>query len=196
MPICRAGRIVHHQIDKPKEVFTLKEIQIKTERLFITKFDESMITSVHRNSLDEDTQKFVPDEVFETEKEARDTVQFLIQCYDGEEGPFIYPVITLANSENVGYVQAIWREDESLEIGYKIAEKYTGQGYATEALKAFIPVVMDELEMSEIWGITRADNIASCRVLEKLDFELQEKVISNYHGSQQEVCKYLYSSTV
>jgi len=170
----------------------MNEMQIKTERLLITTFDESMILSVHSNSLDEDTRKFVPDEVFETEEAARGTVEFLIQAYDGEEGPFVYPVITLDGNENIGYVQAIWREDESLEIGYKIAEKYTGAGYATEALQAFIPVILDELEVSEIWGITRADNIASCKVLEKLNFELREKVVTNYHGSKHEVCKYLY----
>jgi len=167
-------------------------MQIKTERLLITTFDESMIPSVHLNSLDNDTRKFVPDEVFETEEAARDTVEFLIQAYDGEEGPFVYPVITLADNKNIGYVQAIWREDESLEIGYKIAEKDRGNGYAAEALQAFIPVVMDELEVSEIWGITRADNTASCRVLEKLDFKLQEKAVANYHGAKHEVYKYLY----
>jgi len=170
----------------------MKEMQIKTERLLITLFDESMIKNVHLNSLDEDTRRFVPDEVFETEEAARGTVEFLIQAYDGEEGPFVYPVITLDGNENIGYVQAMWREDESLEMGYKIAEKYTGKGYATEALKAFIPVVLDELEISEIWGITRADNTASCKVLEKLNFELQEKTVTNYHGSKHEVCKYLY----
>jgi len=170
----------------------MKEMQIKTERLLITTFDESMIPSVHRNSLDEATRKFVPDEVFETEEAARGTVEFLIQAYDGEEGPFVYPITTLAGNENIGYVQAVWLEDESLEIGYKVAEKYTGKGYATEALKAFIPVVLDELEISEIWGITSADNTASCKVLEKLNFELQEKTVTNYHGSKHEVCKYLY----
>jgi len=169
----------------------MKKMQIKTERLLITQFDESMIASVHLNSLDEDTRKFVPDEVFETEKEAHDTVKFLINCYGGEDGPFVFPIITLANNENIGYVQAI-PQDDSWEIGFKIAKKHTGNGYATEALKAFLPVIMDELKTPEIWGIAHVDNIASCAVLEKLNFKLQEEVVVEYHGSQQEVYKYLY----
>ena len=170
----------------------MDKMNIKTERLFITTFDESMITSVHRNSLDEDTRRFIPDEVFETEEAARGTVEFLMQAYDSDEGPFVYPIIILEGNENIGYVQAIWREDESLEIGYKIAEKYRGNGYAVEALKAFIPMILDELEVDELWGITCADNTASCKVLEKLNFELQEKLITDYHGNKHEVCKYLY----
>ena len=44
----------------------MEKFFIETERLIITEFDESMIESVHENSLDEDNRRFVPDEVFET----------------------------------------------------------------------------------------------------------------------------------
>ena len=43
---------------------------IETERLIITEFDESMAEDVHKNSLDEDVRRFVPDEVFETVEDA------------------------------------------------------------------------------------------------------------------------------
>jgi len=170
----------------------MREIHIKTERLLITLFDESMITSVHLNSLDEDTRRFVPDEVFETVEEAGDTVCFLIKCYDGEDGPYVYPIITLSDNENIGYVQAIPQENGSWEIGYKIAKKHTCKNYATEALNAFIPVMLEGLGITEIWGISHIENIPSCRVLEKLNFELKERVVMDYHGGQHEVCKYLY----
>lgn len=58
---------------------------IETDRLLITEFDESMIESVHLNSLDDDNRRFVPDEVFETIDEARKTVEWLISCYKGKE---------------------------------------------------------------------------------------------------------------
>jgi [ribosomal protein S5]-alanine N-acetyltransferase len=63
---------------------------IETDRLLITEFDENMIESVHLNSLDDDNRRFVPDEVFETIDEARKTVEWLISCYQGNEGPFVY----------------------------------------------------------------------------------------------------------
>jgi len=48
----------------------MENLSIETERLIITVFDESMIESVHKNSLDEDIRWFVPDEVFETMEDA------------------------------------------------------------------------------------------------------------------------------
>ena len=173
----------------------MKTFRIETERLLITQFDENMVESVRRNSLDEDIRKFVPDEVFETIEEARDTIRFLMQCYDGNTGPFVYPVL-LKNNENIGYVQAVPLEENCWEVGYSIAKNHTCHGYATEALSAFIPVIMKHLNISKIWGVCRRDNIASMKVLEKCFFVLQEKMIMNYHGNEHEVCKYLYSANV
>ena len=41
-------------------------MRIETERLIITEMTMDMAPDVHENSLDEDTRRFVPDEVFET----------------------------------------------------------------------------------------------------------------------------------
>ena len=58
-------------------------MRIETERLIITKFTMDMAEAVHRNSLDEDNRRFVPDEVFESVEEAADTVGFLMGVYAG-----------------------------------------------------------------------------------------------------------------
>lgn len=166
-------------------------IAIETSRLFITQFDRSMIESVHRNSLDEDVRTFVPDEVFETVAQAQDTIEYLIECYKGNSGPFVYPVF-LRNNENLGYVQIIPYKNSGWEIGYHIAQYYTGQGYATEAVRAFIPIISQILGLSKLWGLCRADNIASRKVLEKCNFILQGQGTKDYHGELHEVCTYLY----
>ncbi|HOP92829.1 MAG TPA: GNAT family N-acetyltransferase [Acetivibrio thermocellus] len=89
--------------------------------------------------------------------------------------------------ENIGYVQAVPIGDE-WEVGYHIASKYTGNGYATEAVKAFVPLIMKRLNIKRIWGICRA----SCRVLEKCSFSLKEKCFGDYKGQNQEIYKYVY----
>jgi len=171
----------------------MASFKIETDRLIITKFDESMAESVHLNSLDEYNRKFVPDEVFETIEEARETILFLMECYKRENnGPLVHPIL-LKSGENIGYVQAVPLADGEWEIGYHIGEKYTGNGYATEAVMAFIPVIANLLGITRIWGISRGDNMASRKVLEKCSFILQSNSIQNYHGEEHEVCKYLYS---
>lgn len=59
---------------------------LETQRLIITEFTMDMARVVHENSLDEDNRRFVPDEVFETEEDAAETIEFLMGQYDGKDG--------------------------------------------------------------------------------------------------------------
>lgn len=166
------------------------EMHIETERLTITEFDESMAEAVHENSLDEDNRRFDPDEVFETVEEAADSIRYLMSRYDGYAGPYVYPVI-LKTGENIGYVQTIPFED-GWEIGYHIAKKYTGHGYATEAVKAFMPVIMKRLNINMLYGICLFENKASIAVLKKCGFKLKYKGPGNYQGKTRDICRYLF----
>lgn len=114
---------------------------LTTERLTITEFTPDMALAVHENSLDDDTRRFVPDEVFETVEDAADTIGFLMSRYGGVEGPLVYPVL-LNDSTNVGYVQAVPLDEGAWEIGCHIGGSYTNNGYATKAVKAFLPVII------------------------------------------------------
>jgi len=164
---------------------------IETERLLITEFNDEMAESVHRNSLDADNRRFVPDEVFETVEDARETVEYLIGCYQNVEGPFVYPVL-LKNEDHIGHVQAA-QADTGWEIGYHIAQEHTNRGYSTEALRAFLPFIMNKLGITWLYGICLADNTASIRVLEKCGFVLDFAGLSKYQGTEQLIRRYMFS---
>lgn len=166
-------------------------MNIKTERLFITKFTLEMAEAVHLNSLDEDNRKFNPDEVFETIEDAKDTVEFLMSVYDNGDGPLVYPVVLL-DGTNIGYVQAVPMDDDKWEIGYHIGKNYTGKGYATEAVKAFLPVIMDQLNITEMLGICVVENKASVKVMEKTGFVKEFEGMGSYQGEDREICRYTY----
>lgn len=169
----------------------MSKLLIKTNELIITEFDENMIECVHKNSLDEDNRKFVPDEVFETIEEAREVVLFLMKSYGNMDNPQVYPVL-LKNKTNIGYVQLIPVDDSSWEIGYHIAQKYSGQGYATKAVNAFLSVIINRLSIKEIFGVCLAENIASCNVLEKTGFSLEYSGLGEYQGQTNNICRYKY----
>ena len=164
---------------------------IKTERLYITEFTLDMVEAVHRNSLDKDNRKFNPDEVFETMEAARDTVVFLMSVYKTGDGPLVYPVL-LIDGTNIGYVQIVPMNDGKYEVGYHIAKAYTGNGYATEAVRAFLPKIMKKLDIKEILGICVAENIASLKVLEKTGFTKEYEGMGTYQDEEREICKYVY----
>lgn len=164
-------------------------MKLETERLIITEFTTDMAQAVHENSLDEDNRRFVPDEVFETVEDALETIGFLMSCYDGSEGPFVYPVLTKEDGINLGYVQLAQLDDGIWEIGYHIAKQYTGNGYATEAVKAFLPVMAEKINASEVYGICLTENVASIHVLDKCGFEKVFSGSGEYQGETRDIYK-------
>ena len=164
-------------------------MHIETERLVICEFDPSMAEAVHLNSLDEDTRRFLPDEVFETVEDAADTIDFLMGVYQTGDGPLVYPVL-LKDGVNIGYVQLV-PVDNGFEVGYHIAKAYTNRGYATEAVSAFLSKMMQEKSLQEVWGICVFENIASCRVLEKCGFAKTFEGEGIYQGQKRKIVKYV-----
>lgn len=167
----------------------VKNMLIETERLTITEFTMDMAQVVQENSVDEDNRRFVPDEVWESVEEAEETLEFLISQYGSFEGPLVYPIIVKTTNDNVGYVQLCPIDDDMWEIGYHIAKKYTGNGYATEAVKAFLPVIAEQAGVSEIYGICLADNKASHAVMRKCGFENVFTGTGRYQGEDRKIVK-------
>ena len=165
----------------------------ETERLVITALTEAMAAEIQRQSQDEDTRRFLPDEVFDTLAEAQETVRALMDAYASPDGPYVYAVVRKSGGL-VGYVQ-LCRLESGWEIGYHIGAEHTGQGFASEAVRAFLPVMMDRLGLDEIWGVVDERNAASCRVLEKCGFRLVEQGVGLYHGAMRPRRRYLFSGS-
>ena len=168
-------------------------MKIQTKRLVITEFDISMAADVHKNSLDDDNRRFLPDEVFEDVAEAKDTIEYLISVYKTGEGPLVYPVL-LHNGTNIGHVQLVPIE-HGYEVGYHIGSLYTKNGYATEALKAFINYIMREKDIDRVYAICITENIASIRVLEKCGFVKEYEGLGEYQGSIKSIAKYVFADS-
>ena len=167
-------------------------MRIETERLIITRFTMDMAEAVHLNSLDADNRRFVPDEVFETLEKAADTVGFLMGVYENGDGPLVYPVL-LKDGTCIGYVQAVPFDDGTWEVGYHIGAAYTKKGYATEAVKAFLPVILPKLGITWIHGICLAENLASRKVMARSGFLLEYIGPGPYQGQERPICRYHYA---
>ena len=167
-------------------------MRIETERLIILEFTIDMAEAVHLNSLDEDNRRFVPDEEFETVEDAADTVGFLMSVYENGDGPLVYPVL-LKDGTYIGYVQAVPFDNGTWEVGYHIGASFTKQGYATEAVKAFPPVIMPKLGISQIAGICLADNKASVKVMERCGFIKEFEGVGPYQGADRNICRFSFT---
>ena len=171
-----------------KDILCNKQIIIENDRLQIVRMNQSMYYDVYKNSQDDNNRKFVPDEVFNSLEETSEVVNQIINCYDSEDGPFVYAVIRKKDNANLGYVQLI-KIEEGWEIGYHIAEIYTGNGYATEAFNLFFKYLKENTQIKEILGISLSANKASRRVLEKSGFKLIYEGTGPYQGRKRKIIK-------
>jgi len=165
-------------------------MKLRAERLYITHFTLDMAESVHLNSLDADNRRFVPDEVFETAAIAEKVITSLMQFYDKDGMPKVYPIL-LNDGTQIGHVQ-VAPIRKGWEIGYHVGETFTGNGYATEAVKAFLPFILEQLNISEIVGICHASNIASCKVMENCGFTLEYEGLGFYQRKIKKIRRYKY----
>ena len=147
-----------------------------------------MAESAHLSSLDEDNRRFMPDEVFETREDALQAILHLIAYYGSGNAPLVYPIL-LKSGQYVGHV-GVMPISQGWEIGYHVGKCYTRKGYATEAVRAFLPAVMEHLGLDEVFGICDAGNTASRRVLEKCGFLLEFDGKGLLHGEMQHICRY------
>lgn len=171
-----------------KDVLCNKQIIIENDRLQIARMNQSMCYDVYKNSQDDNNRKYVPDEVFGSLEEATEVVDQIISSYENKDGPFVYAVIRKKDNANIGYVQLV-KIEEGWEIGYHIAEIYTGNGYATEAVNLFLDYIKNNTNHKQIIGIALAANKASRRVLEKCGFELIYEGTGLYQGRKRKIIK-------
>ena len=166
-------------------------MKIETSRLLITDFTPDMAPALSRISLDEDVQRFVPDEVFPTAEIAKEVIADLSALYGTTDGPLVHPV--LLQGELIGYVQMVPLGEGEWEIGYHISAEHTGKGYASEAVSAFLPPMMELLGLERVTGVCLKENAASARVLEKCGFTLDFAGEAPYQGHPAQIRRYHYA---
>ncbi len=84
---------------------------------------------------------------------------------------FMSTVVEAASDEVVGdLVLHLTNESRTAEVGYSMATQHWGQGYAAEALEAFVAWILDALPVTRLTGMLHPDNRASAMVLERTGF--------------------------
>ena len=64
----------------------------------------------------------------------------------------------------------------STEVSYQLLPDWWGKGYAQECVEAIIDFASHHLLLTKLEAETQAANLASCRLLEKMNFQVSEHV--------------------
>lgn len=98
----------------------------------------------------------------------------LLDMYRRRAGAY---VIALKDTdEMIGIIELNKRgESEGLlatrEIGFVVGKEYRQQGFAKEAIQLLRDYSFNELDLTELWASTEADNVAPQKLLESLEFK-------------------------
>ena len=100
----------------------------------------------------------------------------------------LYAVINKKDEEFMGYcgffIQSV-DERKEVEIGYRLARKYWGQGYATEAAQAVLKYGRERYNFKRFVCLIDPENSRSVNVAKKLGMKLEKNLI--YHGLNVEM---------
>lgn len=92
-----------------------------------------------------------------------------------DQGWGLWAVEVRATGEFAGFT-GLWQVGfeahftPAVEVGWRLARRYWGQGFATEAARASVAFGFGELALHEIVSMTAVTNLRSRRVMEKLGF--------------------------
>ena len=113
-----------------------------------------------------------------TEQDGKEFISAMLSADENETFAFAIIVDDMV----IGSI-GIFRQDnihrQTAELGYYIAEEYWGKGIMTEAVKQICEYVFAKSDIIRIYAEPFANNIASCRVLEKAGFQYEGTLRSN-----------------
>jgi ribosomal-protein-alanine N-acetyltransferase len=98
-------------------------------------------------------------------------------------------VLVAEGGEVVGRVNLIEVADGSAELGYRIAQKATGQGLATAAVREVRELAATEYGLTRLRARVTLDNPASRKVLERNGFVAVRELTLNGKPATSYVCE-------
>ena len=115
--------------------------------------------------------RFIGDRGIKTVQDAENFLTNNSLRFFNDNGWGTYLVALRSDGSSIGTVGLYERQQLDFpDFGYALLPEYAGFGYATEASIAFLDEVAESLDLSKLLAIVQDDNPRSHRVLEKLGF--------------------------
>ena len=149
----------------------------KTERLNVRKLALSDLNSFHEMQSNPNVMQFADGEVKTFEEDSQELL-YLIKKYTLVNNDFwIYAIERKLDSKFIGTL-ALVKDVIDDEIGYRFLEKYWNYGYGFEICEATV-AYCKKIGIKKLVGYVVDDNVASVKILERLNFKVVKKFISD-----------------
>lgn len=150
----------------------------ETERLIVRKLVLSDLDSFHKLQSNPNVMQFATGDV-KTLDEHQKEIADLINTYQKPNNDFwIYTIERKLDHKFVGTLALVKDDEDDDEIGYRFLEKFWGNGYGFEICEGTIQYCK-EIGIQKLVAYVVDKNIASAKILEKLNFKVIKKFISD-----------------
>lgn len=113
-----------------------------------------------------------------TEKDAEEFITSMLSADQSKTFAFAITVDDVVIG-SIGVFRCDNIHSRSAELGYYVGEPYWGKGYTTNAVMQICRYIFESTDIIRIFAVPFAQNIASCRVLEKAGFQFEGTLHSN-----------------
>ena len=163
-------------------------MEINTERLRLREITQEDFQAVHEYASDPEAVKYMPFGP-NTEEETREFISRNLK--NQRERPrteYGLGIILKDEDRFIGACGIHGVTEIQASIGYILARRYWGHGYATEAARALVYYAFSELGVHRVYAFCDPRNLASIRVLEKVGMSLEGRLRENMiiHGEYRD----------
>ena len=146
---------------------------IETDRIILRKFSLDDYKAVYEFNSSKEVQKYTGDKITQSLKDAKELIKNVWLGDYKKYGYGRWATIYKAENKIIGFSGLKYLpEFNETDIGFRFLPEYWGRGLATEASKEIIKYGFEKLNLERIIGIAKAENIGSCKVLEKIGLTL------------------------
>ena len=154
-------------------------MEFTTKRLIIRRLKVDDLEAIFEHRSDPFTSRFIGRPATLADAQARITQAQ--SPWEGKEGERLMLAIECKES-GLLFGELMFKfvsvEHKCGEVGYRLAHKHQGKGYAFEAASALIKEVFVQFEVSKLNAICAVDNIASWKLMEKLGMQREGRLRS------------------
>lgn len=149
-------------------------MEIKTKNLMLVPLGVKYLSSTHKYVSDIENTRYM---VYMPKKDLEETKGFLrVVDYEWQKRePSFFEFAILLNDVHIGSVSVYFDKEKTGEVGWIIDKDYWGKGYATEAAGALIKHFHTAYGIDHFIAHCDSENIASQRVMAKLNFSFVEE---------------------
>lgn len=143
-------------------------IEIQTERLILRRCQASDAEVMFRNWCnDEEVTRYLTWPAHGSLEVSEQVARHWSEQYE-DESFYQWMIVPLELNEAIGTISVVGQDETvaAVEMGYCIGRPWWGRGYVSEAFRAVIRHLFEEVGVNRITAKHHADNLASGRVME------------------------------